>query len=302
MDFIFGELNLKFFDFRARPDSFSLTIPQASKNTCMWFDVNCFSFCSFYKMEGINPENPETDTIVSYSIGDSSQFTNIYFQLFEINASYLLAALADIKKAVNLVEIKLCKQDFPFFNVQMRIQSAADSEKSVDGSHQVPVIIIPRLRWSDYEILYSAIPFEAQVKCPRFFIMKKFIDTFKYASNIRFVLRNDDSMTLEASCGGTSRHFTIFNKVKVYTYPKFDTKYKGPSVSAIIDYKKLSTFIHSLNFQAEIRLCCMVKSREYVKLFFRLRDDILAHYIIPAEFEEFAEPESPGEVEVVRMS
>lgn len=186
----------------------------------------------------------------------------------------------------------------------MRIKSSADSAKTVDASNQVPVIIIPRLGWSEYDIPYSAVQFDAQVKCPRFVIMKKFIDTFKYASNIRFVLRNDDSMTLEASCG-TSRHFTIFNKVKVYTYPKFDTKYKGPSVSAIIDYKKLSTFIHSLNFQEEISLCCMVKSRKSIKLFFRLRDDILTHYIIPAEFEELAEPESPGEVEamdVVQMS
>ena len=261
----------------------------------MWFDVNCFSFCSMYKMEGLDPEDPETDSIVRKLIRDSLQFTDIYFQFFEINASYLLTALGSIKKAVNLVEIKLGKQDFPFFTINMRIQSANHSDKTVDVSNQVPVIIIPRSGWSEFQIPYHAVEFDAQVKCPRFIIMKKTLETFKYASNMKFVLRNDDSMTLEASCG-TSRHFTIFNKLKVYTYPKFDTKYKGPAVSAIVDYKKIATFIHSLNFQTEIRLCCMVKSQKSVKLFFRLRDDIMAHFIVPAVFEEFIEPEIPGEV------
>jgi hypothetical protein len=65
--------------------------------------------------------------------------------MFEINASNLLAALDSLKKTVNYVEIKLGKTDFPFFTINMRIQSDVDHGKTVDVSNQVPVIIIPRL-------------------------------------------------------------------------------------------------------------------------------------------------------------
>jgi hypothetical protein len=50
-----------------------------------------------------------------------------------------------MKTAMNFVELKLGKQNFPFFTVTMRIQSTADQQKVVEVSNQVPVIIIPRL-------------------------------------------------------------------------------------------------------------------------------------------------------------
>lgn len=140
-------------------------------------------------------------------------------------------------------------------------------------------------RWNDYPIPYNSVTFDAQVKCPRFPIFRKVIDTFKYSSVIRFVLRDDDTFSLEADTG-TSRHFVIFKKSKVFQYPKYDQKFIGKSVKASIDYKKVSFFIHSLNFTTEVNLYFMATRGTNVKFFFRFRDDILAHFITPALFEE----------------
>jgi hypothetical protein len=153
-------------------------------------------------------------------------------------------------------------------------------------------------RWNDYELPYNVM-YNAQGRCPRFSIFKRFIDTFKYSPNVRFVLRSDDSLTIEADAD-SSRHFTIFSKIKVMEYPKFEKKYKGPSVSALVDHKKVSQFIHSVAvFHNVIKLCCMIQHAQNLKLLFRFRDDIIAHYIIPTIFDDDDEnrtPESGDEV------
>lgn len=218
-------------------------------------------------MEGVNPSNPEDDIIY-----------------FEVNASYLLTALGSMKNSANFAEIKLGKEEFPFLTINMRIQSAADQEKNVIISNQVPVIIIPRIGWDDYELPYGTISYDVQAKCPRFPIFKRFIDIFKYSRSIRLVLRDDETLTLEAN-GDVTRHFTIFTKIPVTKYNPHGI-YKGPAVSALIEHKKMSHWIHTLAFPTSIRLFCMIENNKHLSLAFRLRDDILGHFVIAAEYSD----------------
>lgn len=91
-------------------------------------------------------------------------------------------------------------------------------------------------------------------------------------------------MTLSAE-KDAMQHMTIFD-TKVFLYPTLDVKYKGRPVSAFVEHKKITNFIHSLSFQTEINLNCMVEHNKNFKLFFRIRDDILAHFHVPATFDE----------------
>lgn len=186
---------------------------------------------------------------------------------------------------MNCVEIKLGKQEFPFFTVNMRLQSnAANQDKAVDVHHQVSVIIIPRLGWSDYDIPYNSFNFDAQVKCPRFSIFKRFVDTFKHSPKIRIVLREDNTMTIEAE-GDSMRYFTIFC-TKVCNYPDYEVDYVGRPISTFIEHRKIAQFLQSLAFQAEVKLNCMLEHNKNIKMFFRIRDDILAHFIVAAVFDD----------------
>lgn len=245
----------------------TLTVPRDSKKPYIWFDLNGSSFFTLYKMEGVNPEDPEDDIIY-----------------FEVNASYLLSALGNMKKAANFTEIKLAKQEFPYFTVNMRIQSAADPDKCVNISNQIPVIIIPRIGWEDFDMPYATIDYDIEGKCPRFSIFKRYIDTFKCAKNVKIILREDETFTIEATGEGT-KHFTIFSNIPVRKYNPEET-YKGPPISVTVEHKKLSQWLHSLSFPAAVRLVCTIENNKSFRLSFRFRDDILGHFVVAADASE----------------
>lgn len=245
----------------------TLTVPRDLKKPYIWFDINGSSFFSTYKLEGVNPEDPEDDIIY-----------------FEVNASYLVTALSSMNKAVNFAEIKLGKHEYPFFKINMRIQSAADEAKSVNISNEVPIIIIPRLGWESFELPYSTINYDVEGKCPRYPIFKRYIDTFKCDKNISFILREDQTLTIEASEQG-KKHFTTFSNIPVKSYDA-EESYKGPPVSVLAEQKKLSLWLHSLTFPHPIRLFCTIENNTSLRFFFRCRDDILGHFVSAAEESE----------------
>lgn len=256
-----------------RSDSMTLTIPQDSKKALTWFDLNASTFFSLYKMEGVNPSDPDDDIIY-----------------FEANASYLLTALGSMKKAACFAEIKLGKEEFPFFTINMRIQSAADQEKNVVISNKVPVIIIPRVSWDDYHLPYDMTDFDVFAMCPRFPILKRFVETFKCSRNIRLVLRDDGSLAIQAKDAETS-HFNIFNNIRVMKY-QTEEPYKGTAVGVLVEQKKIQNWLHSLSPQLGIRLNMMIQQNRTLKLSFRKRDDIIGHFYVAADLDDDRDAES----------
>jgi hypothetical protein len=159
-----------------------------------------------------------------------------------------------------------------------------------------PSIPFLNCSWGDHDLPYNSVTFDAQAKLPRFSLIKRFIDTFKYINSMRFVLRQDGSLSLEAESDLT-RHFTIIKPLKVFKQSSLDQKYKGDPVAAFVEVKKVSHFLHSLSFQTDINLCLLISNRQHMKFFFRFRDDILGHYILPVVFEDEAEDEEIPESE-----
>jgi hypothetical protein len=208
--------------------------------------------------------------------------------MFEVNANYILLALGGIKKTVDTVEIKLGKTDFPFFSINVKMKSEA-SDQDVGMFHQVPVLIIPRFGWNDNKIPYE-VTFDVQAKLPRMAIVKKLIDTFKSSVTIRFILRDDNSLTLESE-SENSRQFMIVSPIKVTKYQKPDKLYKGGPLAVTVEVKRISHFLNSLSFLTKIELCLIIKDKRDMKLFFRFRDDVLCHFVVPAIFEEIPDEE-----------
>lgn len=245
----------------------TLTIPSEAKKPLIWFDLNCPLFFDSYKLEGVDPSNPDDNVIY-----------------FELNGADFITALSAYKKSAIIVVIKLAKEEFPFFLINMKIHSGADSVKFVEVSNQVPVIIMPRIGWESVYLPYGEIPFDAQAVCPRFSIFRRFIDTYKYAHNIRITLRQNKSLSIEAN-SDIAKHVQIFNNIKVMNYAD-ETPYRGGPVTAIVEQKKISNWLHSLAFQTRIELHCLIEQNRKMKLFFRLRDDIMASLVLSAEYEE----------------
>lgn len=226
-------------------------------------------FFSVYRMEGVSPENPDEDIIY-----------------FEVNSSYIVSAIGNIKNQGNLIEIKLGKVEYPFFTINTQIQSAVDPEKTLDVSNQVPVIIVPRIGWNDFEPPYGKFDCDLDGSCPRFCIFKRFVDTFKYAQNIEITLRrNDRTLTIEANEDST-RHFNIFKNIKVSDYDS-ENPCNYSKVSAIVEQKQISFWLHSVLFlPSSVKIECKIKHKKHLKLFYRLADVIMSTFIIATEFDE----------------
>jgi hypothetical protein len=260
--------------FRTRNDSITFTVPRDSKKPLVWFDINGHTFFNIYKLEGVNPEDPNDDSIY-----------------FEVSSQYLITALSQMKKGATSVEIKLGKEEFPFFFINMRISSGIDRDKFINVSNKVPVIIIPRLGWDDFELPYCH-DYEVEAQCPRYSIFKRFIDTFKCSHNIKLILRKDSTLTIEANSNVT-RHFTIFNNIKILVYNSDPQEiYKDAPISIIVEQKKVSQWLHNLSFPTPFKLHCMIENNKTLKLFFRRGEDILAHFLIAAEYDDDATDDS----------
>lgn len=158
-----------------------------------------------------------------------------------------------------------------------------DKDKTRTNSCQVPVMILPRNVFEDYQLPYGTISFEVRADCPRFSIMKKFINIFKNNRIVKIILRDDNTMTIEAN-EDTSNHYSIFDKVAVKVYGE-EIQYKGLEKGCSVEQKKIAQWIHCINFSS-IHLQCMIKDGAYLKLFFRLGDEIMAQFITPAIFSE----------------
>lgn len=159
----------------------------------------------------------------------------------------------------------------------------AGEDKTRTNSCQVPVVILPDNVFDDYQLPYGSISFEVRADLPRFSMMKKFINIFKNNRVIKIILREDNTMTIQAY-EDTSNHYSIFDKIPVKIYGE-DTPYKGIEKGCSVEQKKIAQWIHCINF-SNPHLQCMIKDGEYLKLFFRLRDDIMAQFVTPALFSE----------------
>lgn len=242
----------------------SLTIPQSTNKPLVWFDLNT-TFFSLYRIEGVDPNSPDDNVI-----------------FFELNASYLIAAFGNVKKSVESVEVKLCKEEFPFLSINMREKGSNDQEVIINN--KVPCIIVPRLGWEDFELPYGPQPYDVECLCPRFPTFRKFIDTYKYSTYIKFVLRCDKTLAIEAASGPAS-HFTIFKNIQVETYGDQKDYKDAEPVSIVVEQKKVAQWLHSVTL-SPIRLCCLIENNRQLKFYFRIRDDIIGHIVLKAEFDD----------------
>lgn len=254
--------------FRARPESLTLTIPRDQKTPFIWFDVNTPIFFDIFRVEGIDPEDPDEDIIY-----------------FKLNNSYLMSALGRNRKESS-VEIILEKHEFTFFTVSIITLSDDDQEKEVEVKNRVPIAIVPRSEWQVYEPPYGKFKSDLQCKCPRFPIFIRFIETFKYAHNIRIILRRyDKTISIEANEDST-RHFSIFKNVDVHDYD-IDEPYNGSTVSTLVEQKKISIWLHSILFPpSSIHMECLIQNNKHVKLFFRIGDEIMSNFVIASELDD----------------
>ena len=133
---------------------------------------------------------------------------------------------------------------------------------------------------------YDSIAWHVQGKLPRFSIFRRFIDIFKNSNKIKLILRRNQTLMIEAN-GNFDKHFTIFNNLKVIDYTKRDEEiYNGPPISTVVEQKKIAQWLHSIAFPSVIHLHCVAENNKHFKLFFRIRDDILGHFVLAADYED----------------
>lgn len=245
---------------RTRPDSMTLTVPHEGNKPYIWFDINCDPFFEVFKMEGVSPENPDDDIIY-----------------FEINSLNFTTALIQVKRSPESVEIKLGKEkdSFPFFLISMMI------DQRIEVKNQVPLIIVPRIAWKVFDPPYEKFEFDLAGTCPRFIVFKKYIDTFKHSKTVKLVMFVEDDQIMLESRGDSTRFFTIFKSIKIKQLSRENVR----KATIFFEQKKLSQWLHSILFPGSFRLLMKVMNNKLLMLTFRVRDEIIASFILPADFD-----------------
>lgn len=238
----------------------TLTVPHEGNNPYIWFDINTAPFFEVFKMEGVAPENPEDDIIY-----------------FEINSSNFITALIQVRKSPENVEIKLGKEpdSFPFFLISMTVER-------IEVKNKVPLIIVPRIGWKIFDPPYQKFEFDLEGTCPRFIVFKKYIDTFKHSKTVKLVMFVEDDQIMLESRGDSMRFFTIFKNMKIKQLSDRQVR----KTSIFFEQKKLSHWLHSiLGFPVTFRLRLKVLNNKHLMLSFRVRDEVIASFILPADFD-----------------
>lgn len=251
-----------------------LISPENSTKPVVWFDINPETYFDTYTMLGVSPESEEEN--------------KIYYEFSAIN---MCTALASLKYRTHYCEIKLTKKDFPCLSVNMKILSM-DTDKLVDVSNQVPVIIVPRSKWEDYSFP-EFIVFDISAKLPRVKVFKKYIETYKNSSkNIQIRLKKDNMMILKAQNEAT-KLTTQFKEIKMTSFETSDP-YDGENISVYLESKKISHWLNSLQFKSRLPLVCHMKHHESFKLHFKIRNDIQGSFVMGAVYDDDEdEPDDP---------
>jgi hypothetical protein len=84
-----------------------MTIPQESKRPVIYYDLNCLEFFKSYRLEGVDPQNPDENVIY-----------------FDMKGQDFITEISASKKSAYSVEINF-----------------------VEVTNKVPCIIMPQLRW-----------------------------------------------------------------------------------------------------------------------------------------------------------
>lgn len=222
-----------------------------SERPLIWVDIDIPGFTDSYTFDGtLNGEKNED-----------------YIYL-DVNSRKMIFSTDAFGETVEISLFKI-DQNSPFLKIFTKQDNSKGSFESL-----VPVIVLPPEQWSAIN-KPKHIAYEAQTTFPRLYILRKYIDIYKFAKNIR-IYCNNHSLILEAGNDIQSQVMTTFKSRKV-------TDENGEpmhgKVIVIVDGKKLSLFYHSINLLnlPRPKITGRINSQKHLKIDFMNDDQTISY-------------------------
>ncbi|XP_063425035.1 checkpoint protein HUS1-like [Mytilus trossulus] len=210
----------------------------------------------------------------------------------EANEIYLEVAPDNIVKALKTasnakwIKIKLTKKHVPCLTFEIDQPTLSSHSRTV--VHDVPVSVIPRRLWEDYE--EPELPhFDVSIAMPQMKLLKNMIDKMKNLSNHMVLSANQNGemkLSVETDMAAVSTHFRdLINPSTLDQVPSSHDsspeRVKDPNEfsKARIDIRKFAQFLSGQLVNPTKVICNIVHNK--VVHFLLLNEDVSLQYFMP---------------------
>ncbi|XP_060681518.1 checkpoint protein HUS1 [Hemiscyllium ocellatum] len=242
---------------------FILSDKVASGGVAMWCQLFQGNFFDEFQIEGVSAEHNE-----------------IYLELMPENLSRSLKTAQNAKT----VKIKLTMKHCPCITIAVELPSLSSHNRIV--THDIPVSIIPRKLWNDFE--EPSVPdFDVSIYLPVLKIMKSVVERMKNLANHIIIEANQNgemNLKIDTDLVSVTTHFKELGNppwVEEGTQPdSYQISDPTSMAEARIDIKRLLQFLAGQQVNPSKAICNIVTNK--VIHFVLLHEDVSLQYFIPA--------------------
>ncbi|XP_059828439.1 checkpoint protein HUS1 [Hypanus sabinus] len=242
---------------------FILSDKVASGGVAMWCQLFQGNFFDEFQIEGV-----------------SAEYNEIYLELTPENLSRSLKTSQNAKA----VKIKLTMKHCPCITIAVELPSLSHHSRIV--THDIPVSIIPRKLWNDFE--EPSVPdFDVSIYLPVLKTMKSVVERMKNLSNHIVIEANQNgemNLKIDTDLVSVTTHFKelgnppwVEEETQSYSFQRRDSTNMA---KAKIDIKRLLQFLAGQQVNPSKAICNIVNKK--VIHFVLLHDDVSLQYFIPA--------------------
>ncbi|XP_032905982.1 checkpoint protein HUS1 [Amblyraja radiata] len=242
---------------------FILSDKVASGGVAMWCQLFQGNFFDEFQIEGV-----------------SAEYNEIYLELTPENFSRSLKTSQNAKA----VKIKLTMKHCPCITIAVELPSLSSHTRIV--THDIPVSIIPRKLWNDFE--EPSVPdFDVSIYLPVLKTMKSVVERMKNLSNHIVIEANQNgemNLKIDTELVSVTTHFKeLGNPPWVEDGTQSDSfQRRDPTnmAKARVDIKRLLQFLAGQQVNPSKAICNIVNKK--VIHFVLLHEDVSLQYFIPA--------------------
>ncbi|CAL8313124.1 unnamed protein product [Merluccius merluccius] len=247
---------------RLTPDNlyFVLSGKVANGGVGMWCELSQANFFDEFQLEGVSVKANE-----------------VCLELAPENLSRALRTAQNAKA----VKIKLTKKHCPCLTVAAELPTMSSMSRVV--THDIPVDVIPRRLWNDFQ--EPSMPdFDVSIYMPPLKIMKNVVDRMKNLSNFLVIEANmngEMNLKIETDLVSVTTHFKdLGNPPWGGDGSQHSQGDQETMVQARVDVRKLQQFLMGQQFNPSKAMCNIVQNS--ILHLILLYEDVSLQYFIPA--------------------
>lgn len=198
-------------------------------------------------------------------VGVNDQYNEIYL---EFSTALLARSLSVLKQTVKSFKIKLTHKQSPCLTLDMDLMADEISSQVV---HDIPVEVISRKHWSDYEEPRFN-DFHVSICMPNLKALKNIVERLRNMSHSLIVSANQNgrlTFQIKTNVVNVAAHFTDLS-VQSFAVGQIcsnnDENEDSQLISSTIDIKKFLMFLSGLQI-SNCRTLCSIVHGQMVKLF-----------------------------------